>query len=115
MGASIIRMVRRKSVMLCGMICLCIAYPFIVRTMPSDMRLEPIQRRKEYDSKRVGCAKGWMRRGYGRRDFFDGCISVVSAAFCPRERGHTWERMDLCCDRWKDGRKASLSLYILLC
>ena len=34
-----------------------VAYPFIVRTKTSDMRLGSIQRGKECESERVGCGK----------------------------------------------------------
>ena len=38
--------------------------PFIVQTKLSDMRLGPMQRRKECDSERVGCTKGRIWGGY---------------------------------------------------
>jgi len=34
------------------------AQPYIVQTKPSDIRLGLMQRRKEYDSERVGCRMG---------------------------------------------------------
>ena len=58
--------------MLLGMLCLpCAqtAYPFIVKTKASDMRLGSMRRRKKCDSERAECAKG--RGGYGKREFFE--------------------------------------------
>ena len=80
------------------------AYPFIVQTKLWDMRLGPMQGRKECDSERVGPTKGRVRGGYGEREFFDDCLSFVSTGVYGGERGH----------RGKGGRNASLSLYILL-
>ena len=37
-----------------------------------------MQRRKECDSERVRYTKGRMRRDYGKREFFDVCLSFVS-------------------------------------
>ena len=63
------------------------AYPFIAQTKLSDTRPESMQRRKEWDSERVGWAKGWMHGGYGKREFFDDCLSFVSTGVRGREGG----------------------------
>lgn len=57
--------------MLLSMLCLPYAqtaYPFIVKTTASDMRLGSIWRQKKCDSERAECAKG--HGGYGKRKFF---------------------------------------------
>ena len=52
------------------------AYPYTVQTKPSDIRLGLMQRRKEYDSERVGCriesdaGKSQMHGGHGERKVF---------------------------------------------
>ena len=62
------------------------------------MRLGPIQRRKECDSERVGYTKGWICGGYGKRKFFDVCLSFVSTRVCGREKGHRGKEIDLSYD-----------------
>ena len=39
------------------------AHPFLVRTKASDMRLESMQRRKQYDHEKVGCAEAMESGG----------------------------------------------------
>jgi len=54
-----------------------------------------------------------MRGDYGKREFFDDCISFVSTGVRGREGvSYAWGEGDLCCDRSKDGGKLR-SLYIV--
>ena len=75
------------------------AHPFIIQAKLSDMRLGPMQRRKECDSERVRCTKGRICGGYGGRELFDDCLSFVGTGVCGRERGNRGKEIDLSCDR----------------
>ena len=71
-------------------------------------------RPKEWDSKMVGCEKESDTRRLWKTDVHsDVCLSFVSMRVAEKKEGYM-KRMDLCRDQWKDGWKASLSLYLLL-
>jgi len=76
-----------KSLTLLGMLNLlpAPAYPFIAW----DMRLGSMQRWKECDSRRVGCAKA----------IESGSSLMLVSKYGKAERGHTWKSMDMCRDR----------------
>ena len=80
------------------------AYPLIVQTKISDARWGPIQRRKECDPERVGCATGSMREGtdgWGlwRAGVLMVLVSLMLAWRFAEENGHKWKGKDLCCDQ----------------
>ena len=53
-----------------------------------------------------------MESGSSMRCLF--VFPLLARESAEERRGHGWRRMDLCRDREKYGRKASLLLYILL-
>ena len=78
------------------------AYLFVVQTKRSDMRQGSMQRRKERDSERVGCVKGWMRGS-----------SFVATGICGRERGiRGREWTCVATDRRMEGRLRWFIYYI---
>lgn len=73
-----------------------------------DMHLGSMQCLKECDSEIVGCV-----------EVLESESSLIVFLLLVRKSavgkgGHAWKGMDMCRVLWKDGRKASLSLYILL-
>ena len=84
-------------------------------TEPSDMRLKSMQRRKHCDRKKVRRRKGPdAERVWKAGVLWKACLSFVNIRVCRREGRYWWKRVDLCCDLWKDGRKASIFSHTLL-
>ena len=75
----------------------------IVRTKASDMRRGSIQRRKQYNHERVGCAEAMSR--------FDGYFYFVSGSSWKGKGDNSSMRKNLCRDQSKNGRRTSL-VYI---
>jgi len=61
---------------------------------------------QESDARRLGCAEAMGRNSLG--------FSLLARESAEETGGHTWERIDLCRDLQKYGRKALLHLYIRL-
>lgn len=60
-----------------------------------------MQRQKQYDNERVGCAEG-----YELWEFFLKSVYVILARKSTKgERGDAWKRNDLRQDRWKNQRR----------
>ena len=78
------------------------AHPFLVRTKTSDMRLESMQRRKQYDHEKVGCAVAMESGGSLRNMPF----LLLAQESGQGKGGHTLKR--------KDVSEDSTGLYILL-
>ena len=66
-------------------------YPFLVRIKASDMRLGSMQRWKQYDHERVGCAENMEKPGFFEKYVFP----FVGTGVRTRERGHRRKRKDV--------------------